>query len=155
MEGIKKILKIYLMLIILGLVLFKISKSYIVTTAVDTVLFIYLIMYFNLNKKEKSIITIFIAFIMVLLALDIENYFGVYQKLSYVENYSIYPEIVLDILSLVNLPFCGSFYILYKNNMLNLKFYIIPIYILIIINIPVIINMFKFNLHKNKNRNSN
>ncbi len=143
MKSIKKILKVYLILIILGLILFKISKSYIVTTIIDTIFFIGLIRYFNLNKKEKGIMLTFIAILMILLALDIENYFEVYQKLCYINTYSIYPEIILDILSLLNLPFCGAFEILYKYDMFNFKFYIIPIYLLIIFGISTVTNKFK------------
>lgn len=133
MECLKKIVKVYFILIILGLICFKISNDYVIITAVDTLMLVGLLRYFKFDKKEKLMFLLIIACVMTLLALDIKNYFSVYKAACYMENYSIYPEIVLDLLSLLNLPFNGMLYILYRFNLLEYKFLIIIIYLLLLV----------------------
>ena len=143
MKSIKKISISFSLIILIGLFLFALTKSYIATTLFDTIILIFLTIYFNFNIKENLIFTIFTFISMFLLSLDIKNYFEIYKSLCYIDTYSIYPELILDILSLLNIPFCGVFELLHKNNILNFKVYAIIIYLTIINLIIIIVNIFK------------
>lgn len=105
-----------------------------------------------LKLRKRFVIILFVLLVinLELMSLDIVNYFNYYQEIGYTKYTSIYSENVLNFLIAINIPFFGIFEILKKLNVLEYRYYIIPIVIIIPISIFFIVNVIvsKFKLNK-------
>lgn len=149
MNNLKKIICIYLLMIIFVFIMDKVNDNYIhinyiAFIIIETILIIFLVRLFKLNMNGIIIFFSLIFILMILLSLDIDNYYKYYINIGYTKYTSIYSEGILNTLIIANIPFLGVFQFLHKYKILEYKMYIITGYVFVIMIISLIINKIKF-----------
>lgn len=149
MNNLKKIVCIYLLMIISVFIMDKVHDNYIhinyiAFIIIETILIIFLVRLFKLNMNGIIIFFSLIFILMILLSLDIDNYYKYYINIGYTKYTSIYSEGILNTLIIANIPFLGVFQFLHKYKILEYKMYIITGYVFVIMIISLIINKIKF-----------